>query len=290
MDLRYLDIPELRLKYYVFGSGGSPRVLITAAIHGDEVTGAYTAYKLINYLKTSERVKGTVTVVPVVNVLGFIARTRFNPIDYVDMNRVFPEGAGSLTTRKIVRFIWEIASSSDYVLDLHCAGLNSYQYVLALYREFSKVREFTDRIPWDTVVESTGTRGQLFIEATHIGIPAAIIETGGGSGYYSVKWGEALFNSVIGTLSNIGVLSSESPASSYLNRKYYGRLVHVKTPVEGFLTSTVEPGAFTRKGDLLGEVGGFPIYSPTTGRVIRVDRDVFLPSEDSVASIAPLEE
>jgi hypothetical protein len=35
------------------------------------------------------------------------------------------------------------------------------------------------------VVESTGLRGQLFVEAAHKGIPSAIIETPGGDGYYS---------------------------------------------------------------------------------------------------------
>lgn len=44
---------------------------------------------------------------------------------------------GSLITRRIVSFVWELASSSDYVIDLHCAGLNSYQYVLALYKRIS---------------------------------------------------------------------------------------------------------------------------------------------------------
>lgn len=178
MDTGFLELPELKLRYYRFGVGNSPRVLVTAALHGDEVTGTYAAYKLVEYLKLRENIEGTVTVIPVVNVLGFISRIRFNPVDYVDMNRVFPDGTGSLTTRRIVSFVWELASSSDYVIDLHCAGLNSYQYILALYREFPKVKELTDRMPWDTVVESNGTRGQLFVEASYRGIPAVIIETG----------------------------------------------------------------------------------------------------------------
>jgi succinylglutamate desuccinylase len=40
-----------------------------------------------------------------------------------------------------------LAEQSSYVLDLHCAGLNSYQYILALYKEFPKVKQFTDLIP-----------------------------------------------------------------------------------------------------------------------------------------------
>lgn len=289
MDLRFLDLPELRLKYYVFGSGASPRALVTAAIHGDEVTGVFAAYRLIDYLKLRGNIGGTAVIVPVVNVLGFGAKTRFNPLDYVDMNRVFPEGAGSAVTRRIVKSIWEFATSSDYVLDLHCAGLNSYQYVLALYKEFPKVREFTNSIPWDTVVESTGTRGQLFVEASHSGIPAAIIETGGGDGYYIEKWGEVLYKVVLGTLANLGVLGSEL-AIHQVKKTYYGKLAQVKTPVEGFPEPVVEPGEFVQKGDTLSKVGGIAVHSPVTGRAIRVEKNVFVFSNSSIASVAPTEE
>lgn len=48
----------------------------------------YTAYRLIEYLSIGKRLNGSVVVIPVVNILGFAARTRFNPVDYVDLNRV----------------------------------------------------------------------------------------------------------------------------------------------------------------------------------------------------------
>ncbi|MEM0000476.1 MAG: hypothetical protein QXH02_02080 [Desulfurococcaceae archaeon] len=52
--------------------------------------------------------------------------------------------------------------SSDYVLDLYCAGLNPYHYILAMYGGFSRIKTLTGTISWDTVVESTrlcGRRG-----------------------------------------------------------------------------------------------------------------------------------
>jgi len=39
MGTSYIELPEVRVKYYVFGSG-EPRLLVTAGIHGDEVTGS----------------------------------------------------------------------------------------------------------------------------------------------------------------------------------------------------------------------------------------------------------
>ena len=287
MDVHALELPEVMLRYYKFGSGDPPRVLLTAAIHGDEVTGTYSAYKLIDYLKVRGSVRGTITVVPVVNVLGFSSRVRLNPVDFVDMNRVFPDGAGSAVTKRIVRFVWELATASDYVVDLHCAGLNSYQYVLALYEEFQRVRELTDTIPWDTIVESNGTRGQLFVEANHRGIAAVIIESPGGDGYYSEEWGEVLFETVLGTLVNLGAVEAAGSAQPRVAKTYYGRLVQVDSPMEGFPRPVVEPGARVRKGELLGYVSGKPIYAPEDGRVIRVSRGVYAFSGERVATVAP---
>jgi len=286
MGVSYIELPEVRVKYYVLGSG-EPRVLVTAGIHGDEVTGVYAAYRLVEYLRSWEALRGTVVVIPVVNVLGFAARTRFNPVDYVDVNRAFPEGAGSLTTRRIVKAIWEMAESSNYVLDLHCAGLNSYQYVLALYREFPRVREFTDLIPWDTVVESTGLRGQLFVEATHRGVPSAIIETVGGDGYYSEVWGERLFEVVLGALREVGVIDgSERPRT--VTKTYYGKLVQVKAPTEGFPRPIVESGSAVKEGDTLCYVGSSSVTSPVPGKLIRVSKSTYVFEGDSVALVAPL--
>jgi len=289
MGAQLFELPELKLKYYRFGVGKSPHVLVTAALHGDEVTGTYAAYKLIEYLRHKEGVEGTVTVVPVVNVLGFTSRTRLSPVDYVDMNRVFPDGAGAPTTKRIVNFIWELALSSDYVIDLHCAGLNSYQYILALYKEFPRVKELADKMPWDTVVESNGTRGQLFVEASYRGIPAAIIETGGGDGYYDESWGETMFRVVLGTLAHIGAIRDLGTMTLATEKTYYGKLVQARTPVEGFPRPVVKPGTNVHKDEILGYVGDKPISSPATGRVIRIEKNMFLFENSGAASIAPLE-
>jgi len=286
MSVSFLEVSGVRVKYYVFGSG-EPRVLVTAGVHGDEVTGVYSAYRLVEFLEGLRVFSGSVVVVPVVNVLGFVARTRFNPVDFVDMNRVFPDGAGSSVSRGLVRAVWGLAESSNYVLDLHCAGHNSYQYVLALHREFPEVREFTDLIPWDTVVESTGLRGQLFVEATHKGIPSAIIETPGGDGYYSEVWGERLFRVVAGTLRKLGVITDSEQVEQGV-KTYYGKLVQAKTPVEGFPKTVVEPGAMVREGDTLCYVGGVAITSPTSGKLISIAKNTYVFEGDSIASIAPL--
>lgn len=69
----------------------------------------------------------------------------------------------------------KIASEREYIIDLHCAG-NPYPYILALYKSFKHVKDFVTNIPHEIVIESTGLRGQLFVELSHTGKRSVIIE------------------------------------------------------------------------------------------------------------------
>jgi predicted deacylase len=182
------------------------------------------------------------------------------------MNRVFPDGDGSPVTVGVVRKVWELASSSDYVLDLHCAGHYAYQYILSLYRDFGHARSFVDNIDWGVAIMSSGLRGQLFVEATHIGIPAAIIETAGGSGYYIPRWGDILFKTLLGTLNNLGILEFDDESGG--GKRYYGRLRRVSSERDGFFNACVELGEDVVKGSPLGEVEGYVVKSPVSGIVL----------------------
>ncbi len=278
------DLPGASIKYYVFGSG-SPSVLITAGLHGDEVTSIYGAWKLTALLK-GLNVKGRVTVVPVVNVLGFNAGTRTNPVDGVDLNRVFPEGCGSSTTVEAVKFIWGLAEEADYVIDLHCAGLHSYPYILSLYREFSHVWSFVKLMPWDVAVESTGLRGQLFVEASREGVPAAIFESVGGSGLFVREWVTKLDEFLLETLRRLGVVEGVRNSLN-VYPEFYGKIEEVPAGREGFFEACKDPGRKVSLGECLGNIWGEEVRSPLTGRLLWVAEGLFLSPYSTAARIAP---
>lgn len=89
-----IDIP-----IYVFnGKEAGPTVLIQAGLHGDEINGIEIARRMLHkkYFKIK---KGTVLVVPLLNVFGFIHFSRDVP-DGKDVNRSFPGSkTGSLASR-----------------------------------------------------------------------------------------------------------------------------------------------------------------------------------------------
>ncbi len=276
------EFSGIKLRIYRYGSG-SPSILITAGIHGDELTGVYAAYKLIEHLNNTEKMDGTVKIVPVVNILGFLARIRHNPIDHVDLNRVFPDGMGSTVTKGIIKTVWELASSSDYVLDLHCAGHYSYPYILSVYPDYDYVKTFVDNISWHVSIESSGQRGQLFIEASHQGIPGAIIETVGGRGYYMKRWGDELFKTILGTLNNLGILEY---GEADKGKKHYGKLKRVKSDYEGFFKPYIALGQEVAEDDVLGEINGNIVKSPISGIVLGVAEGTYVFKGESLARIA----
>ncbi len=72
--------------------------MVNAAIHGDELNGVEIAEQLTNAIEP-KKLKGTLIVVPIVNVFGFIHKSRYLP-DRRDLNRCFPGSEkGSLTSR-----------------------------------------------------------------------------------------------------------------------------------------------------------------------------------------------
>ena len=87
----------------VRGLEAGPTVFVSAAVHGDEINGTGVVRELIigEHLDLN---RGTVVLVPVVNILGFERQSRYMP-DRRDPNRAFPGTAGGSLTN---RFAYEI--------------------------------------------------------------------------------------------------------------------------------------------------------------------------------------
>ncbi len=113
------------LPVFVFrGKRKGPRLLIMAGIHGDELNGVETIRRLITN-KSIIPTKGMVVAVPIVNVYGFLNKSRYLP-DGRDLNRSFPgTKTGSLASRVAHTMMNEILPVIDYGVDLHTGGANN---------------------------------------------------------------------------------------------------------------------------------------------------------------------
>jgi hypothetical protein len=105
------------------GKKDGPVVFISAAIHGDELNGIeiIRRFRMLSVLK---RLKGTLILVPIVNVYGIMTLSRYLP-DRRDLNRSFPGSAkGSLAGRVANIFFQEIVSKCDLGIDLHTGAIH----------------------------------------------------------------------------------------------------------------------------------------------------------------------
>lgn len=107
----------------IHGRRKGPVLLLTGCIHGDELNGVETIRRIIRS-SGIKALKGTILAVPIVNVPGFLNRSRYLP-DRRDLNRLFPGSAtGSLGARVADVLSQKLVSRADVLIDLHTGAVN----------------------------------------------------------------------------------------------------------------------------------------------------------------------
>ncbi len=129
---RRVDIPVARLPTgtelslpveVVCGEGAGTTMWLSAAVHGDELNGVEIIRRVLENV-SAKRLRGAIVAVPIVNVYGFLAQSRYLP-DRRDLNRCFPGSAkGSLASRLAHLFLNEIVARCGHGIDLHTAATN----------------------------------------------------------------------------------------------------------------------------------------------------------------------
>lgn len=105
------------------GKKEGPTLFISAAIHGDEINGVEIIKRLLKR-KSLSKLKGTLILIPIVNVFGFNSRSRYLP-DRRDLNRLFPGSEkGSLGARIAKIFMKEIVNKCTHGIDLHTGAIH----------------------------------------------------------------------------------------------------------------------------------------------------------------------
>lgn len=116
-----LNIPVIVRRSKIEG----PVVLFSAGIHGDEINGVEIVRQLISK-KINRPAKGTIICIPIINIYGFVNKSREFP-DGRDLNRVFPGSKkGSLASRFAYHIVAEILPIIDYAVDFHAGGASRF--------------------------------------------------------------------------------------------------------------------------------------------------------------------
>ena len=148
-----------------------PVVFVTAALHGDELNGTGAIRQLIQD-SNLRLLRGSVILVPVLNLLAFDRHSRYLP-DRRDLNRSFPGSrTGSLASRMARTIFEEIVARCNYGIDLHTAAVRrtNYPNVRGDLTD-PKVRRLAESFGCEIIVNGKGPKGAFRREASADGCP-----------------------------------------------------------------------------------------------------------------------
>ncbi len=118
----------------IHGKRSGPCLLVTAAMHGNELNGTEIINRLLN-VGTLKRLQGTLIAIPVLNVYGLINRSRYLP-GGLDLDRCFPgTKTGTHAARMAHVFTSEIFNKADACIDLQTGFIN-YTNLPQIYVNF----------------------------------------------------------------------------------------------------------------------------------------------------------
>jgi uncharacterized protein len=173
----FLHIHEIR-----GGRGDGPTLGICAAIHGDEQVGPAIILDFVRKLDPT-KLKGRLLLLPVANPLSFEANTRHNPVDDLNLNRVFPGAAGGWLSEQLALAISrEFLDKLDVFIDIHSGGAKPTVDYIYIRNAEDLSRSFGSKLLYRAKSGVAGTmyEGTSSSVTDKRNVPSVTVELGGG--------------------------------------------------------------------------------------------------------------
>lgn len=190
------------------GSKPGPVMGLTAAVHGNELNGISTIFKLIEEVDPKD-LSGTLVLAPICNVPGYLMNQRAFS-DNVDLNRIMPgKDEGATSNRYAYALTQKVISKFDYLLDMHTA---SHGRVNSLYIRADLENEETRNLAYlqnpQIIVQKYDESGTLRAWANDQGIPGITIEIGNSNAFQHRLIDETL-DGILNTLKFYNMIDGE---------------------------------------------------------------------------------
>lgn len=289
------------------GREPGPRVLITGGVHGDEFEPMAAVRRLIARFRESPPLRGSVTLVPVVNEPAFRRGSRVAE-DGLDLARTCPGRPDGSVTERIAHELSELIRAADFTIDLHTGGtrlrvlpfvgytLHPDRTVLEAQRRMAKA--FGLPVVWGT---DPSLEGRTLSVARDAKVPAVYAEYGGGGS--CEKAGVAAYVAgCLRVLARVGVIDDSPPATGPEPlvfedpRPGSGHMqASHPSPAEGFFEPAVSLGQQVRSGEVLGTITDVlgrevvPLHAVRDGIVIVLHTFARVEAGTGLAVILPLD-
>jgi predicted deacylase len=167
------------------GGEPGPCLLVTAGVHGSEYCSIEAATRLMQM--EPEQIKGTLLVLPILNVQGFRKRSIYvMPEDGKNLNRMFPGKADGSTSERLAHWlVTSVYPQADAYLDLHGGDLDESLAPFTLFpKDCEKSRKLAAVFGLPIAV-AAGGEGYTINAAYKVGVPSLLPEVSGNG-----LWGE----------------------------------------------------------------------------------------------------
>ncbi|HEV2529274.1 MAG TPA: succinylglutamate desuccinylase/aspartoacylase family protein [Thermomicrobiales bacterium] len=284
----------------VRGRDDGPRVVVTAGVHPTEYPAIEASIRLTRGLDPAT-LRGTVIVLPLVNLPSFLTRTPFvSPLDGLNPNRVFPGNADGTVTEVIVDAIFRsVIAGADAYIDLH--GGDVYEDLIPFIcwavsgdadldaRAAALARSFGIKHVVVVPQQSSTTGLTSDIAAALAGIPAVLAE-GGGRGLLTEPETAMLHEGCLRGLRHLGILPGGEPESVETVEVGY-QIIH--SPAEGLWYPAVTAGDMITAGQTVGAIRDLfgdhlvDVVTPVDGVVLYVTSSPAMRSGGITVGVGP---
>ncbi|MCR9144091.1 MAG: succinylglutamate desuccinylase/aspartoacylase family protein [bacterium] len=274
---RLYDHTQMAIPVHVIhGKRPGPVLFVSAAIHGDEINGVEIIHRLLQQKKLAN-LKGTLLAIPIVNVFGFNAKSRYLP-DRRDLNRSFPGSKkGSMASRLAHVFMREIVRRSNYGIDLHTGAIHRTNLPqIRACLDQPETRRLAEAFGTPVILNSDIRDGSLRGAAQERDIPILLYEGG-----EALRFDEATIRTgIAGIVAVMRAIEMLPPArvggrSGKSRNTFVALSSHwVRAQRSGILRTTRKPGDRVEAGDLLGIIAGpmgerpVLLRAPETGVIV----------------------
>ncbi|RDI60075.1 succinylglutamate desuccinylase/aspartoacylase family protein [Microvirga subterranea] len=234
------------------GAEPGPCLLVTAGVHGSEYCSIEAATRLLQ--TEPEQIKGTLLVLPILNVQGFRKRSIYvMPEDGKNLNRMFPgREEGSVSERLAHWLVTKVYPQVDAYLDLHGGDLDESLAPFTLYpKDCAKSRELA-RIFGLPIAVAAGGEGYTINAAYKVGVPSLLPEVSGNG-----LWGEDTVGQMMAgierVMCHLGMVAGPVQPAPQLSPEFVTMWVPT-APVDGMWYPAKDLTEVVCVGDELGEI------------------------------------
>lgn len=288
------DRPYRLSMWLINGKEPGPTLVVTGGVHAAEYASIAAALELGRNLRP-EHLRGSVIVVPVMNVAGFSSRSIYLcPLDGKNLNRVFPGNATGTASEQIADWMFQnVIRQASYYVDLH--GGDLIEALIPFTIVFRSGIEAVDQVSLEMAkvfgihyLVRSETPGSTYSTAAKAGIPSILAESGG-QGIWTAEDVARHTDGLNRLLRHLQMIPG--PVLKPLPYTLLDRFIWLRSQHEGCWYPSVSVGDTVKEGQDLGCVKNYPgdnlqsATCPADGRVLFIVSSLAINAGDPLLAI-----